>query len=71
MRPINKAQSGYSRQLLPVGVRRPSRRSPVPPARPRERVTALSSFVITLDTYSHVLPTMRQSAVRVLEETLK
>ena len=29
-----------------------------------------SSIAITLDTYSHVLPTMQQSAVRALEEVL-
>ena len=30
-----------------------------------------SSIAITLDTYSHVLPNMKQSAVRALEEALK
>ena len=30
-----------------------------------------SSITITLDTYSHVLPTMQESAVRALEEALK
>jgi integrase len=30
-----------------------------------------SSIAITLDTYSHVLPTMQQSAIRALEDTLK
>jgi integrase len=30
-----------------------------------------SSIAITLDTYSHVLPNMQQSAVRALEEALK
>jgi integrase len=30
-----------------------------------------SSISVTLDTYSHVLPTMRDSAVRALEEALK
>ena len=30
-----------------------------------------SSIAITLDTYSHVLPTMQQSAVHALEDTLK
>lgn len=30
-----------------------------------------SSIAITLDTYSHVLPTMQQSAVQALEEALK
>ncbi len=29
-----------------------------------------SSIAITLDTYSHVLPTMQESAVRALEEIL-
>jgi integrase len=30
-----------------------------------------SSIAITLDIYSHVLPTMQENAVRVLEDTLK
>ena len=30
-----------------------------------------STIAITLDTYSHVLPNMQQSAVRALEEALK
>jgi integrase len=30
-----------------------------------------SSIAITLDTYSHVLPNMQQSAVRALDEVLK
>ncbi len=30
-----------------------------------------SSISVTLDTYSHVLPTMRANAVRALEEALK
>ena len=30
-----------------------------------------SSIAITLDTYSHVLPTMQESAIRALEEALK
>ena len=30
-----------------------------------------SSISVTLDTYSHVLPTMRENAVRALEEALK
>jgi integrase len=30
-----------------------------------------SSIAITLDTYSHVLPTMQENAVRALEEALK
>ena len=30
-----------------------------------------ASIAITLDTYSHVLPNMQQSAVRALEEALK
>ena len=30
-----------------------------------------SSIAITLDTYSHVLPTMQESAVRALEDVLK
>jgi integrase len=30
-----------------------------------------SSISITLDTYSHVLPTMQESAVRTLEDALK
>jgi integrase len=30
-----------------------------------------SSIAITLDTYSHVLPTMQESAVRALEDALK
>ena len=30
-----------------------------------------SSIAITLDTYSHVLPTMQESAARALEEALR
>ena len=30
-----------------------------------------SSISVTMDTYSHVLPTMRENAVRALEEVLK
>jgi integrase len=30
-----------------------------------------ASIAITLDTYSHVLPNMQQSAVRALEDVLK
>ena len=30
-----------------------------------------SSIAITLDTYSHVLPTMQESAIRALEDALK
>jgi integrase len=30
-----------------------------------------SSITITLDTYSHVLPTMQENAVRALEEALR
>jgi integrase len=30
-----------------------------------------SAIAITLDTYSHVLPNMQQSAVRALEEALR
>ncbi len=30
-----------------------------------------ASIAITLDTYSHVLPNMQQSAVRALEEALR
>jgi integrase len=30
-----------------------------------------SSIAITLDTYSHVLPTMQKSAIRALEDGLK
>jgi integrase len=30
-----------------------------------------SSISVTLDTYSHVLPTMRENAVKALEEALK
>ena len=30
-----------------------------------------ATIAITLDTYSHVLPTMRANAVRALEEALK
>ena len=30
-----------------------------------------SSISVTLDTYSHVLPTIRENAVRALEEALK
>ena len=30
-----------------------------------------ASIAITLDTYSHVLPNMQESAVRALEEALK
>jgi integrase len=30
-----------------------------------------ASIAITLDTYSHVLPTMQESAIRALEDALK
>lgn len=30
-----------------------------------------SSIAITLDTYSHILPTMQENTVRALEEVLK
>ncbi len=30
-----------------------------------------ATIAITLDTYSHVLPTMQESAVRALEDALK
>ena len=30
-----------------------------------------ANIAITLDTYSHVLPTMQENALRALEDTLK